>query len=434
MTAVRGCGNNVWVVVRSNYKNQFYTYNITAQGIDTAAVVSEAGFSPPQRYFQQTMTASPDGSKIVANTTNRIELFNFDKTNGTISGYKVVDNQFCYGSCFSPDGKLLYANAANIYQYDLTACDPATTKRTAGTGFLGDIKLAPNGKIYFRSEVNAGTHNYLGSIEQPDVYGPGCQFRDSVSGTAMPILNPTAAGTFSLGLTNTVVKASPEEAQLNRLYFDTCICRFPYSSGLTLQAAAGFQSYQWSDGSDGDTFTASGPGTYWVGYITGCGRRFDTFRVSSYADPVTLTYSPPLIQTSGSYQSYTWYKDGNLLTGANGADLEPQSSGVYSVVVANVEGCTDSAFLNINMTDINGGKSIPAFSVSIFPNPATTTVRIESPVPVNAVLTDISGSLLLRTKAKPAMDLRKLPAGIYLIRITDAGGRLITVKKLVRKE
>ncbi len=434
MTAIRGCNNNVWVIVKPNYLNQFYAFNVTAQGVDTAAVVSHAGFTAPLGYFQQTMTASPDGNKIVANTTSTIELFHFDKTNGRISNDKIVDSRYCYGSCFSPDGRLLYANAADIYQYDLLACDPAATKTKVGDGFVGDIKLAPNGKIYFRSRMGgvSASHNYLGSIEKPNIYGAGCQFRDSISGTAMPILDPSFSGTFSLGLTNTVVKASVEGAPLDRRYFDTCICQFPFGTGLNLTAAPGFQNYEWVNGSTAATLNVQEPGTYWVRYPTSCGRRSDTFVIRGSVDPVTLTFNAPVINTSGNYQSYKWYRDGALIPAAVSAAYTPVVSGIYSVVVANPHGCTDSAFIDINITTIGGYTA--ASGISVYPNPTADLIYIQSHAPVNAVITDITGRILLRTNHEKMINIGSFRTGIYFIKISDDEGRVLTVTKLFLKD
>lgn len=434
MIAIRGCDNNVWIIVKPLYAPQFYSFNVTVQGVDTTAVVSNAGFSPLMHYFQNTITASPDGNKIVASTAYAIELFNFDKTNGKVSNNKLIDNQHSYGCSFSPDGKLLFANAGSIYQYNLENCNPASTKILIGGGFPGDIKLAPNGKMYFRSSVSMFNQNYLGSIEKPNIYGAGCQFRDSVTGTAMPILDPSSATTFSLGLSNTVVKASPdvEAVQLNRQYFDTCVCQFPHSTGINLTAAPGFQNYLWSNGSSTAIINIQHPGTYWVNYPTSCGRRTDTFKIRSTIDPVTLTYNNPLITTSGSYQSYKWYKDGSLITGAVGATYTPLVSGIYAVVVTNAQGCTDSAYININ----KGGTGIEevhqGLKVSVYPNPATDLVYIESDKPLQAMVTDLSGRVLLAAKRAGKLDISTLKAGIYFLKLLQENGDTVVVRKITK--
>lgn len=429
MIAIRGCDNNIWVIVKPNHKAQFYSFDITTQGLNTTPVISTAGFSLPADYFQLTMAASPDGNKVAVNTATRLELLNFDKTNGTLSNGKIIDYDVFYGSCFSPDGKRLYGNKGDIYQYNLEECSPAATKVNLGSGFIGDIKLATNGKIYFRSAANQlNGYSFLGSIEQPDVGGAGCQFRDSVSGTGM------FTQSYFLGLTNTVVKASTERESLNRNYFDTCICKFPHNPGLILTAAPGFSNYQWSDGSVVTTLNVQRPGTYWVSYKTICGGRIDTFSISSNIEPVDLAYNPPLLTTSGTYQSYTWYKDGVPISGAINATYSPATGGVYSVVVANAEGCTDSAFISVPVTPTGIGDPDKVIKVSIYPNPAADVLYLESSARLQALITDLSGRILIGARPGKTVDISTLQNGIYLIKIMNDAGDLVTVKKFIKME
>jgi hypothetical protein len=434
MIAVRGCHNDIWVVVKPYYTAQFYSFNITTQGVNTVPIISTAGFSLPADYFQRTMTASPDGNKIAVNTNTRLELLNFDKTNGKVSNGKVIDNEIFYGSCFSPNGKLLFGNKGGIYQYNLEDCNPAATKVNLGYGFFGDIKLAPNGKIYFRSQVGPiNAYSFLGSIEHPDVVGAGCQFRDSVSGTGMLILDPNSAANYSLGLTNTVVKANMDGEPINRKYFDTCICKFPYNTGLTLTAASGFSNYLWSDGSTTATsLNIHQRGTYWVSYKTSCGGRIDTFTVRGDIEPVSLVYNVPLIATSGTYQSYKWYKDGVLITGAINPTFSPATSGVYSVVVENDKACTDSAFIDIVVTPTGIGEHDNIIKVSVYPNPATDMIYIESASRLQALITDLSGRVLIEARHGKTFDISKLQNGAYFIKIMNNTGELVTVKKFIK--
>lgn len=431
MIAIPGCDNNVWVIVKPLHANQFYSFNITTQGIDTAVVVSNAGYSVPQEYFQGAMAASHDGHRIAASTASKVELFHFDKTNGKISNYKILDNLFGYSSCFSPDGKLLYVNAGDVYQYNLEECNPAETKINLGNAFLSDIRLAPNGKIYFRSIVSLTDQTYLGSIENPNILGSGCLFRDSVPETAMPIIDPAALN-FSMGLSNTVVKANPETGSLNRQYFDTCICKFPYGTGLTLTAASGFSNYHWSDGSGTTTLNIHQRGTYWVSYKTSCGGRIDTFTIRGDIEPVSLAYNAPLITTSGTYQSYKWYKDGVLITGAINATLSPTTSDVYSVVVTNDQKCTDSAFIHIAVAPTGIGEHDNVTKVSVYPNPATDMIYIESAIPLQALITDLSGRVLIEARRGKAFDISKLQSGAYFIKIMNDAGDLVTIRKFIK--
>lgn len=434
MIAIPGCDNNVWVLVKSMNTGHFLAYNITSQGVNTTPVVSSAGFSGPAEYFSRTMSLSPNGHKIAINANNKLELLNFDITTGKVSNGKIMDNVPAYGVCFSPNGRYLYTNAGNVHQYDLQACDPAATKVNIGGAFFGDIRLAPNGKIYFRSAQLAvpTTYTYLGSIEHPDIGGTGCQFRDSITATGMPVTDPSSSANFSLGFPNTVVRATTEKGPMDRAYFDTCVCVFPFSTGLDLTAEAGFLNYQWSNGAATATNTIRKRGIYWVSYQTSCGRRTDTFNVRGMTDTVTLTYNTPQLQTSGTYTSYKWYKDGTLIGGAAGASYTPLTSGMYSVLVTNSQGCTDSAYLQVTIGSTGIGTPGAGTGIIVYPNPATDVVYIESSSRLTATVTDLSGHTLMAAKRARAVDISTLKPGIYFLRLSNEEGRVIAVKKVTK--
>jgi hypothetical protein len=174
------------------------------------------------------------------------------------------------------------------------------------------------------------------------------------------------------------------------------------------------------------------PGTYWVSYKTICGGRIDTFSISSNIEPVDLTYNAPLLTTSGTYQSYKWYKDGILITGAINATYSPATGGIYSVVVANAEGCTDSTFISVPVTPTGIADPDKVIAVSIYPNPASDVLYIESTARLQVLITDLSGKVLMVARPGKTIDISKLQNGIYLIRIMNATGDLVSVKKFIK--
>jgi len=433
LIAIPGCDHNIWVLVKSTHSGQFFAYNVTAQGVSTVPVVSEAGYSEPPTYYQGYMCASPDGHKIAVTSTSHLELLNFDITTGKVSNGRVIDSQaFYYGVCFSPSGRYLYCNAHTIYQFDLQSCDPAASRTGLGPSFLSDIRLAPNGKIYFRASPISLTHNFLGSIELPDLGGTACHYRDSVSGTGMPVLDPNSSGTYSLGLGNTVVYPGSPEKSINRLYLDTCICRFPFSTGFALQSEAGFQNYQWNTGATGAVLNVQEPGTYYVRYQTVCGMRNDTFRIRSLANAISLTFNDPVLTASGGFQSYKWYKDGALIAGVTGATYTPLVSGMYSVTGANAQGCTDSAFLQVTIASTGIQELLQNGRFRVYPNPASDAVFIEGDHSRDAVLTDISGRRILHAGNADKIDIHALQPGFYYLKIYDPSGALIRTVKIVK--
>lgn len=74
-----------------------------------------------------------------------------------------------------------------------------------------------------------------------------------------------------------------------------------------------------------------------------------------------------------------------------------------------------------------------AFNIRVFPNPFSAWLRIETDRPVLAVLFDPLGrpvSPPARLDASGDIQLQALPAGFYVLRLTDPGGRLLRVFKL----
>ena len=54
---------------------------------------------------------------------------------------------------------------------------------------------------------------------------------------------------------------------------------------------------------------------------------------------IEQTFAATLEVTNLNYDSYTWFLDGVAIEGALGSTLNIMSSGMYSVIVTNPEGC-----------------------------------------------------------------------------------------------
>lgn len=147
----------------------------------------------------------------------------------------------------------------------------------------------------------------------------------------------------------------------------------------TLDAGAGYDTYQWSNGATSRTVTV-GPGTYSVTVSKdGC------FATSAQVTVSHFTVTTPTINVSGALQfcqggsvsltsssasSYVWN------TGATGQSITVGSSGAYYVTVTDGNGCTaTSAAVNVTVNSmpsasISGGGSLCAGSGS---SPVTFT-------------------------------------------------------------
>ncbi|MCC6286463.1 MAG: T9SS type A sorting domain-containing protein [Chitinophagaceae bacterium] len=100
-------------------------------------------------------------------------------------------------------------------------------------------------------------------------------------------------------------------------------------------------NYLWSTGATSRTITVSSSGTYSV-IVSGCGTPVtDTINVTmgNLTSPVITQSGLELVCTQAD--SYQWYKDGILISGATGQRYKAKGYGNYSVVITNTAlGCS----------------------------------------------------------------------------------------------
>jgi len=193
-TALNACrhknNKDVWIVVRLNdTSNRYASYKITQNGLDTIPVYSpsivphKTGANGQEINY---IKISPDGHKLAALYSNKIEYCNFNDVTGVVQPlFTFTSNanaELQAGHEFSPDGKLFYveyvhplAGMSDIVQYDATKTDSSTFKSTEVilvSHPMGHCALqrAPDYKIYF-SRQNSDS---LGVINNPNVPGIGC--------------------------------------------------------------------------------------------------------------------------------------------------------------------------------------------------------------------------------------------------------------------
>lgn len=438
MIAIKGCEKNIWVICHGNTRTEFLSFEVTVNKVDTVPVVSTVGFSAPGAYFQGEMKADPEGKRIIACKMIRsdgTELYNFDHVSGTVYNAVIIDTVGTYGAAFSPDGSKLYLCDWNTYkflQYDLNN-NYAKTELGNAQGTT-KVRLAVDGKIYFVAEEGSFTNigfGFLGRINNPNAVGTACQFQAIVPTLTFPNSNSTG---LRLCLPNEVVVIGSEHGGglYNRLMLDTSFCANEPLVDFALEASPGFSNYQWENGATGTGRNVTASGTYWVSYMTQCGRRTDTFKVNANAlPPIQFEYNAPILSVTNSYHTYQWYKDGQLLVGETNATLSATDTGWYSLIVTNVAGCADSAFYRLSgATAINVIED--AVHVSVYPNPVQDILYINANVPLQLCLTDIQGRLMATTSSSQ-IDMRRLVAGLYILNIRQAKtGQLVAVRKIVK--
>ena len=202
LAAVRHCNNrDVWIVIRKWNTDEYLAYLVTSAGVNLTPVVSHTGLviTGLQDNAVGTLKFSSNGKQLIAAHSygnNVLELMNFDNTTGMLTNPLVFSLNppgtpqpqpvtGVYGAEFSPNGNLLYVSdnpssdaAGTLYQFDISSHNIATilgSKQIIANiepWFLGALQIGPDNKIYF---ALAGDSS-ISVIDNPDVYGTGCNF------------------------------------------------------------------------------------------------------------------------------------------------------------------------------------------------------------------------------------------------------------------
>ncbi len=140
---------------------------------------------------------------------------------------------------------------------------------------------------------------------------------------------------------------------------DTTLCA---GDQLVLSAAPGYATYTWQDNSSGSSYTVTQTGLYWCMVSNACSTASDSIYVNFSPLPVIDLGNDTVIcngevltlQVGSNYASYQWQD------GSNFPFLDVSSAGVYSLVVTNTFGCSnsDEIFVDVSSPQVDlGGNS-----------------------------------------------------------------------------
>ncbi len=204
LTAIKhGNGRDWWIFFRrwDIVNNTFYQYLVSPSGISN--VLTQNIGSSTNNGFSR-IQFSNDGNKMFFyNYKGLLELYDFDRCTGLLSNPNTIYPENAQAPWpenwsieFSPSGNILYLTRTNAFpggncylvQYDLTAGNISSSADTLWTtGFnkdMGQLKLAPDGKIYLTCNYQGGypyadtlyniTNMNLSVINSPDSLGSAC--------------------------------------------------------------------------------------------------------------------------------------------------------------------------------------------------------------------------------------------------------------------
>ena len=341
-----------WILVHHPSNNTFYSFHVTASGLDNNPVVSTyqgASVNNAIGYLR----ISPNGKKIaLASYISRaLSLFDFDNSTGAVSNPESLEKDALtfYGIAFSQDNSKLYAlgaqglDNATLLQFDVSLPDINAIKnsRSIIADHISDgaVALAPDGRIYLNN-YNVAT---LSVINNPNGSAAQCDFQKSS-------VSLTSKCTF--GLPNYM-----DSYQDNSNYAVIC----PGGSiQIGVQPVDNY-TYSWSPAIGLDDPTIANPNaaplqtTLYTLTITDPSgakeyRRYmvQVYRVKAKALPVPPICPGSSVQLSASGgETYVWSPTKGLDTATKANPIAtPKTTTRYKVVVTD-RGCVDSAYVDV---------------------------------------------------------------------------------------
>ena len=196
-------------------------------------------------------------------------------------------------------------------------------------------------------------------------------------------------------------------------------------------------TYQWLLGGamiSGATnlgYTTGIAGSYSVIISNGTCSETLTGPVVVVAPNPVISFNPPDMLYTGSFTSYQWYLNGILIPGANTNMIHETGAGNYTVIVTDVNGCSDTSAgfpaLSVNMIN-------PVQDIKVYPNPVTSILHIDAPLKVNVSVLSIDGKLLISKKDAVNVDVHDLSNGMYIIMIYDEENIFLKTTKFAKTE
>jgi len=376
-------GIDTWVIVHEYNTDAFYSYLVTATGINATPVITHIGSVHSGNSIGQ-LKFSPDGCKIALAMADEatVELFNFNNQTGVLSSAVSIndfDYKDCYGVEFSPDGSKLYIGTEltrNIYQFDMkqTTLPAIVASRVLighvnSTAGIAAFQLGPYGKIY----VARTNNRWLGVINNPNAPGILSNFvADGVSlgfnanegfgnamnksGNGLPCFSQqyfydpkpviTGRDTVCINSANVQYKISGSScASLNNSW--SLIGKGTLVSANDTMAVVNFSG-------------AEGIDTLVVERNSACGITVDTLFIRirdvklDIADTIKCTTNPVVLDAGAGFITYEWQDHSTAQT------FSAPGAGKYWVSVTTREGCS--------ITDTVRVKNHTAPAVSLGPD------------------------------------------------------------------
>lgn len=297
-------------------------------------------------------------------------------------------------------------------------------------------------------ETSNGNASTFGGVTVTDIPAQEWTYVWNTQETTQSI-SVSQSGTYSVTFTDGVGCQATDEVEVEfstgsvsvDLGPDTAICN---GEVLTLDAGAGFTSYEWSTSETSQMLDVNQPGDYIVTVTdaNGC-TGIDIINVTTGVSPfASFSYSPvtgtTVEFTDDGVAATTVYwdfdGDGNIdETTSGGATVQYDfgAETVFGVTMIAENGCgSDTTSQNVLVQDVSVEELKNEIGFTVYPNPTFDNVSIsiaDNTVFVETItLSDIQGRIVeeipAMNRSRQAIALDQLPTGIYVLQLNTTKG------------
>ncbi len=198
-------------------------------------------------------------------------------------------------------------------------------------------------------------------------------------------------------------------------------------------------NYQWLHngnpiaGATDTVYQTGNTGEYTVLITRGtCVDTADVVAVVVHPLPVPeITADGDELKTDQYYDSYRWFRDGQLIQGAVDPSYSIIQKGAYTVEVIDTNGCTGMSVPHDHIP-LTVGKDKPIKTISVYPNPAHEIIHISAPQGYYVSVTSSTGQVVVKQAPPGAININGWADGIYLLQVTGPDHIPVHMEKIVK--
>lgn len=395
----------------------------------------------------QTVSVNSSGSYAVT-VTNTYDCSASDVAEVTINPVPVVDLGGPYAAC---DGETVTLDAgAGHSSYSWSTGGSGQTLGVTESGSFGATVTNSYGceaealaavTIHDLPEVDLGGPYQAceGTSLQLDA-GPGMLSYSWSTGANTQTIGVTESGTYGVSVTDNNSCENSDETTVSFVAVPSITFNDSYEAcdgeTIILNPGAGFDTYSWSTGTNGNTLTVSESGTYSV-TVTMCGQEASASAEAIFhalpevdlgMDMTVEQYETVTLDAGAGHAAYLWNTGDETQTLI--VDNEEIGSFEYSVMVTSTENCENSDAIVITVVLVPDALTIEPVNrtLSVFPVPASDYLRVATDRSieneVSFYLLNQSGQVVLMERTEIltqddvyTLDIKPLMPGVYFLRV-----------------